>query len=393
MYPIRPFGSWLCGAVKPVYHTIQRANINLRVNMPLTCFREIIDESDVFIDVHKAIRRMTPAPRTRVPKGAIVSDSADHKLEGGAGAGATDSGHDGDGARKPSASELSGSPKVSTFMVRRRSSGHNGAVDKSAITVPLRSDDPEIKEHLKHLGPSNAATRPKSTRINTVKIKPGLQSSIPPAIPEGTQKPQDGAVITPSHAPHGGIGEGLLENAGREASDGVHSLAVGYGTISPSPNADRISWKSGKSGRKNIEDDPTSPRSQPADETTKLIIEPGSGSRQRTKSTSTIGSLPSAPSLSHSPPRKRHTARSGSISENIVDFNGVRKIVLETTSSSDSEPNPTGQIDGADEQQHAPETDGKAEEKKKKKRKKRGKKKKTGGESSESQPLLGGGGS
>ena len=37
--------------------------------------REIIDESDVYVDVHKAIRRMAPAPRTRVPKGKVVPDS------------------------------------------------------------------------------------------------------------------------------------------------------------------------------------------------------------------------------------------------------------------------------------------------------------------------------
>jgi len=33
---------------------------------------EIIDESDVFIDVHKAIRRLQPAPRFRVPKADVV---------------------------------------------------------------------------------------------------------------------------------------------------------------------------------------------------------------------------------------------------------------------------------------------------------------------------------
>ena len=37
--------------------------------------REIIDESDVYVDVHKAIRRLAPAPRTRVPKGKVVPDS------------------------------------------------------------------------------------------------------------------------------------------------------------------------------------------------------------------------------------------------------------------------------------------------------------------------------
>ena len=30
--------------------------------------REIIDESDVYIDVHKAIRRLQPAPRVRIQR-------------------------------------------------------------------------------------------------------------------------------------------------------------------------------------------------------------------------------------------------------------------------------------------------------------------------------------
>ena len=35
---------------------------------------EIVDESDVFIDVHKAIRRSLPAPRMRVPRGQVVEE-------------------------------------------------------------------------------------------------------------------------------------------------------------------------------------------------------------------------------------------------------------------------------------------------------------------------------
>lgn len=326
---------------------------------------------------------MAPAPRTRVPKGEILTDPSrpsERKLSFGA-----------DGLdqhadrRKSSIPELAGSPKISTFRVRRRSSGHNGNMDRAAA-VSLRSDDPEVKQHLKHLGPSNAATRPKSTRINTVKIKPG----IPNTIPENVQRPQDGTTIPPSHAPQGGIGEGLLENAGREASDGVHSLAVGYGTMTP--GADRMSLRSGRSNGHLREDEPTSPGSAAADETTKLIVDNRSKSEQRRSSVSTVGSLQSAPSPSHSSPKKRHTARSGSISENVVDLNGVKKIVLETTSSSDSEDKALGgQTNSAQDRKTSSEAEGRTEDKKsgKKKRKKRGKKKKHG-ESSESQPLLGG---
>lgn len=347
---------------------------------------EIIDESDVFIDVHKAIRRMAPAPRTRIPKGEVVVDSrrpSENKLAPNA-----DDAKDAEGARKASAPELSTSPRGPSFLVQRRSSGHNGSIDRGA----LRSDDPDLMQHLKHLGPSNAANRPKSTRINTVKIK-----NIPTTIPETAQRPQDGAVTTPLHAPQGGIGEGLLDNAGREASDGVHSLAVGYGTIG-NVDTDRISWKSGTSKHKPSGDEPTSPRSHPAEETAKLIVESSPRLKERSHSVSTVASLPSHRSKSPSPPRKRHTARSGSISENVIDLNGVKKIVLETTSSSDSERPLTGQTDGAHEhndhndQKVGSETEETPTEgnKGKKKRKKRSKKKKNGGNSSETQPLLGG---
>ncbi|KAF2791446.1 DUF21-domain-containing protein [Melanomma pulvis-pyrius CBS 109.77] len=358
---------------------------------------EIIDESDVFIDVHKAIRRMAPAPRTRVPKGAVITDPSkpsEQKLDSETTVNTEQNAAN--GHRKTSITDMPSSPKAATaatYLMRRRSSGHNGSMDRATLALPLRSDDPEVLQHLKHLGPSNAATRPKQTRINTVKIKPG----IPVTIPENGARPRDGAVVTPSHAPQGGIGEGLLENAGREASDGVHSLVVGYGTISQ--NADRMSWKSGKSGKsglKTAEEDPTSPKSAAADESTTLIVDnkyDGSASKQRSRSVSTIASLHSVRSRSKSPPKKRHTARSGSISENVVDVNGVKKIILETTSSSDSDQRlQRAQADGL--QPATSETDGKSAENTdnggKKKRKKRSKKKKPTGEGSESQPLLGG---
>ncbi|ORY10949.1 hypothetical protein BCR34DRAFT_484856 [Clohesyomyces aquaticus] len=348
---------------------------------------EIIDESDVFIDVHKAIRRMAPAPRTRVPKGAVVTDDhhpSERHLNADTSNGlikvSTAPEH-----RKPS--DSANDKGASTIMMRRRSSGH-GSIDHS--TLVLRSDDPEVKQHLKHLGPSNAANRPKQTRINTVKIKPGQTNTlINTTIPENGQAP---AVVTPAASGVGGIGEGLLENAAREASDGVHSVAVGYGTMTSNSN-----WGSPISKFKTQEDDSKSPKPATSEHNGKMVIDHRPQS-QRTHSSSTIGSLHSVHSMPSSKPlKKRHTARSGSISENIVDLNGVKKIILETTSSSDSEDKHVGGLDGADDRKHGDEhedeANGNSEDKKssKKKRKKRGKKKKNGaaGEGSESQPLLG----
>jgi metal transporter CNNM len=361
---------------------------------------EIIDESDVFIDVHKAIRRMAPAPRARVPRGKVITDISRKPSEAQAVDTETDSEQNGKPSlRKTSLPEMpEGHPKPS-FLLRRRSSGSKGGAS------PLRSDDPSVMQHLKHLGPSNVATRPKQTRINTVKIKPGqttLTPDIPKTIPEDAQAPTEttqteGVITQDSHAPEGGIGEGLLASAGREASDGVHSVAVGYGTMAPS--GDRMSWRSGRSGTREHEEEPTSPKggANEDDENTHLLVDnrnnENGSSRGRSHSVSTIASLRSIRSRSNSPLKKRHTARSGSISENVVDFNGIKKVVLETTSSSDSEDKANGsQADGNDDQKHSEAESSHAGGKgsSKKKRKKRGKKKKGGaGDSSESQPLLG----
>jgi metal transporter CNNM len=367
---------------------------------------EIIDESDVFIDVHKAIRRMAPAPRARVPRGRVITDVSRKPSEQPLIDVEDTAQPNGNAPRKLSLPETSENPQLTSFLVRRRSSGNQAQ-------EPIRSDDPELYRHLKHLGPSNAANRPKSTRINTVKIKPANSPAIPQTIPENERPaiPDRSSVISPSgvvmqepnNGLQGGVGEGLLTSAGREASDGVHSVAVGYGTMAP--GGDRMSWKSGRSAHSRIrdpDDEPQSPRSN-ANGSDYLVVDntrqhddtkDGDESRDRSRSVSTIASLRS--SRSKSPPKKRHTARSGSISENIVDVNGIKKIVLETTSSSDSDDKVllVAPADGAQDESHdhseaESANPGSQAGGTKKKRKKRGKKKKQAGGGSESQPLLG----
>lgn len=186
----------------------------------------------------------------------------------------------------------------------------------------------------------------------------------------------------------------------------MHSVAVGYGTMA----ADRMSssWNESSSKSNAANETSASPKSQ---RTAKLVVDPSTPTgedrgrshsylQQRSQSVSTVASLPK--SVSQSPPKRRHTARSGSISENIVEANGFRKVVLETTSSSDSEDKALlSQVDGA---QHHKEnepvttdaentqTESQNGGNKKKNRKKRGKKKKGNAEGSgENQPLLGGG--
>lgn len=386
----------------------------------------------MFIDVHKAIRRLAPAPRTRVPKGEILADptsqddidalkpddkngvpisrklSAEQKA-----------------VRRSSMDELGTSPRNTTFYMRRSSGNAPGVkLDVDGIRpVAFRHHTSEIMQHLKHLGPSNAANHPRQTKINSVKIKPGVDPSIP-TIPENrpirtsqSEAPSRPAIMNSQSAPRGGIGEGLLAHGGREASDGVYALAQGYGTLGTSPHSVRASSSQ--------RDDSSRPKSSgsrggahhygvvveggyDADgmTTNKIIIdhrpksrEGGSGDGDKDKdSDDTVGSLPSARSFS--PPRKRQTARSGSITENFVDTGGVKKMVLETTSSSDAEERDNkkdeddededGKAGGASSSQKG----GDAKKGAKKKRKKRAaKNKKKGGEhgdGDESKPLLGG---
>jgi metal transporter CNNM len=328
--------------------------------------REIIDESDVFVDVHKAIRRMAPAPRYRVPKGEIVAD-ANHAKDAPTDITTVPEDRAVDlttaDPQKSSMTELGVSPKVATFMMRRRSSG-TGSIDRTKICT----SDPDFRDHLKHLGPSNVAARPKQTRINTVKIKPGV-SSIPEYAPKVTYSPNG------THAPQGGIGEGLLESAGSEAKDGVHSVAVGYGTMGSRTQQSQIDG----------EDAHGSPKSQTAENNAHIVID----HRDRANSTSTLGSLHSIRSQSPQPIKKRTTARSGSITENFVDMGGVKKMVLEMTSSSEAEEGHSSGNGHADKQNHTDGAGDKAHAGGKKKRKKRASKKKKGG-TGESAPLLGG---
>ncbi|KAG4415750.1 hypothetical protein IFR04_011114 [Cadophora malorum] len=286
---------------------------------------EIIDESDVYIDVHKAIRRMAPAPKSRAQRGSVAENPIVHMPEDRL----IDLAEEqepivkkimhGDHAADAATTHYGTSPK--TTFLRRASSGMDGN------TIAVRGNMNDMREHLKHLGPSNLASRPKSTRYNTVKIKSALgprsesrtDSSIVQEAPSGERY-----LDNPDHAPEGGEGEGLLKSAGKEASDGVHALQQGYGSFG-SPG--RLSNR--QYDGKNDENEPLiRTRSRP-DSPTKPMSKVDSHESQR--SSDTLTSLHSAGS-SH---KKKGPARSGSITENIIEAGGIRKVVLETTSSGD----------------------------------------------------------
>jgi metal transporter CNNM len=316
---------------------------------------EIIDESDVFVDVHKAIRRLAPSPayRTRLPKGHTV-----HVERPAA------SGHDGDliniheeetlspiGVQrvktmdgitpKVKSSDRNASPRQAGVPMRRRSSG--------ADHKPQRYSSDEVREHLKHLGPSNLASRPKATRSTTVKIKPGNTAGNPSSHAADAWNDTSPRRISGSADGYqAGIGEGALHSAGKEASDAVQALQQGYGSFNGLPMKSRHR----ASVSKGVQADPVDLVDVDHDHSD--VVDYGSGRGREesrpgldrgrdSKSWSTLRSLPKKENKLESPTQVRHgPARSGSITENIIDVNGIRKVVLQTNSSSSNDEDENG---------------------------------------------------
>lgn len=274
---------------------------------------------------------MTPAPKARINKGHIVGNATapvfhgieEHVIDLSEGQEhpAAKKVMNGENQSQIPATNFSTSPKT-TFM-RRSSAGADGR------PVAVRGTAADMLEHLKHLGPSNLASRPKTTRYNTVKIKAGHSSMRSDSrtdtsvhqgsiIEEESYRDHPGA----SPTPQGGEGEGLLKSAGQDAKDGVQALRQGYGSFERSLCSKNINNKDGAG--------------EEADFVVGRIRKSESPKRQDSqgsnKSSDTLGSLPSA---GDGPPRrKKGTARSGSITENIIEAGGIRKVVLETNTSS-----------------------------------------------------------
>ncbi|KAB8346378.1 hypothetical protein FH972_023420 [Carpinus fangiana] len=292
---------------------------------------EIIDESDVFIDVHKAIRRMHPPPITRIraEKGEVITDP--------------DGQQDGDEddfydhhhhhrSRVPQSGMRSARPSLtasesgrSVTFPKRRESGHSNHGDR-LVPVNVSKYSAEMRQQLGKLGPSNAARQPKPNKIGSVTIKAPAVSSIPENKKIATQEPSrsntiPAPVVSPEPtAAQEGVGAGLI-TPGLDASDGVQALQQGYGT-----------W--GNVGE----------AQGPRDIERESVLSPGSRHRtnplksppdpKRTNSTSTIGSMHTNIGGDRPILRNRGAARSGSIHENFAESG---KLVLETTSSSDEE--------------------------------------------------------
>ena len=353
---------------------------------------EIIDESDVFVDVHKAIRRLAPAPKQKFHRHpslepTITHDSAKEASE--------DEPLLGPDSRKASFTNGGPQPPTSVLVRRKSSTASANSRDGNQHAIPVRQSTAEMREHLRHLGPSNVATRPRATKFASVKIKPGV-GTIPEgqATTKGTDAPNGSEPyreqlqrsrsvdmtspqqLQPPITPLPQEGEG----AGKEASDGVPALRQGYGTMesSKSPpsarnrdrgmSADAMSASEasrvaeqkaqplvaspgrGEEGggsyfpsqRESQRDSADRERLQVPE---KIIVgdAPEEGAGDEGEGSDQVGEL--APSRQRS--QSRRQARSGSITETTVDIGGISKTVLETTSSS-SDLEDEGEDEGKD---------------------------------------------
>jgi metal transporter CNNM len=331
--------------------------------------REIIDESDVFVDVGRAIRRMAPAPKARVPKGKIVTNtetseaSAPENLLIDITENETLSPAQLQRARTGTTDLDAQSPRVpQSYLMHRRSS----AAGSDKGDVQKRLNTPDMREHLKHLGPANAASKPKATRMKTITMKPGRSMSQSDEPNSGTTPSRRVSEPLAFSSPPGKAAEAmdsLVGSAGKYAKDGVQALKSVYGSMDKTPTKSSISNKAIPAGQEedlpepdatptkmtqsaenNDEENKRTPRSPaPAPATSVSVSQPNlnaSTSKSSVHSSSSISTVPSLPdrrARSGSPNLSRGPARSGSITEHIIDSHGIKKVVLETTSSSSSD--------------------------------------------------------
>lgn len=249
---------------------------------------EIVDESDVYIDVHKAIRRLNPSPlfvRRSISSAVHAPARNAHSIAQAASTAAGIAGID------PSKGVVKAIDKGEVHIVE------GDCVDPHAKTLPNgqinigAAINPEVLQHLKHLGPSNLASNPRQTSSKTVKIKAGANA-----------------------APSATIGQ-ILDHASTTQSD-----PRGYGAVGSTPALIDIAHESDGTDDRNL----IRRRS--------IQSSPGVSPHRTGSYSDDHGFL--SPDLQ---PVKK-VARSGSLVESIRrNKNGVPKTVIETTSSEDNE--------------------------------------------------------
>lgn len=349
--------------------------------------------------MHKAIRRLAPAPKARVPKGHIITDPPNLSTALGPEdlvdisttapflpLKRSETENSSFSQRKNSALSHNSPPQTTFYLRNSNSAGGEDAIAQ-------RGPTPDIRERLKHLGPSNLASRPRQTRYHAVKIKPGGSPAVSNTLSQtDTERPG-----SESHVPFettarrdSGPRSALIGSAGMEAKDAVHALKSGYGTMSEAESGAKKSRDTVSNQTQHL---PDMPLPEAEDDTD--IHQPISSQSQSE-------GIQSDTSKNNNYYHPRGPTRSGSITEQVVDINGIRKVVLQTTSSNSSQsgdgksglddkspksPNGGSLVSNNNEAGGANDPGGQ-NVKKRRRRKKRSGAKQSGPGGAESQPLL-----
>ena len=278
----------------------------LKMSSKNSSAKRLLIESDVYIDVHKAIRRLNPSPIARrsmqshlVPKDQLsdrVGSAAANAVAGVIATIPEDSKVD---------DHTEGELQIETSTgerpdQRRRSTGDmpEGKRDGKAPTPikrKLSGKDgftPEMVSHLKHLGPSNRASAPRTTTSKNIKIKPGTTEA------QVKKEVQDSSPA----------------NAG---------------------NAKQVSFADSSDGPKPSQAAHTQPDTQPLQPDDKENESKSYGSTYKSdKKSSDKQSSTQSPSEIYVGTR----VRTGSVVERSYEVDGVRKVIVEAgSSSSDTE--------------------------------------------------------
>jgi metal transporter CNNM len=219
-------------------------------------------------------------------------------------------------------------------------------------TVPVRANLEDIKQHLKHLGPSNPATNPNKTRSTTVKIKPGSGAHLA-QLRSGASAERASEEV----AMEEGDETTRLLRPELSGKDGIQALGQqSYGSVGPamplhlSPRANDVPiliLEAGEQADKSTQtsNDCDRKSSETATGAAASNQQPGQHLHQQS-STSPSGESASSTPTGNTLVPKRPYVRSGSITENIIESGGVRKVVLEMASSTDEEETQPGKSNG-----------------------------------------------
>lgn len=228
-------------------------------------------------------------------------------------------------------------------MLRRSSAGLDGQFVRT--TVPVRANFDDIRQHLKHLGPSNPATNPNKTRSTTVKVKPG--SGVHSALPRSASVAEP---ATEDMAMEEGDETTSLLKPQMTGKDGIQALSQTYGSVSPAVTVQLAPQRNGVPTMRLDSEDLANKSTQTSALSSQINLDSpeaaaptpqqpqqASPPQQQQLRTRSSGESTNSAKTENTLVAKRPYVRSGSITENVVESRGVRKVVLQTSGSNDED--------------------------------------------------------